>query len=218
MCPRAGACQTPFTNLTFDWVCPEDLREQVPVIAGEEQPYTYGDLQAEMDLINRAYIEVMTEGDAKGRIFTFPIPTYNITPDFPWESENADRLFAMTAKYGLPYFQNFINSELEPNMVRSMCCRLQLDLRELLKRGNGLFGSAEQTGSVGVVTINCARLGYLHAGDEAGLLARWTACWIWPATAWRSSARSSSVTWTPGSSPIPSAISGPCATTSPPSG
>ncbi len=170
--PSRWGCQTPFTNLTFDWVCPEDLREQVPVIGGEEQPFTYGDLQAEMDLINQAYIEVMTEGDAKGRIFTFPIPTYNITPDFPWESENAERLFAMTAKYGLPYFQNFINSELKPNMVRSMCCRLQLDLRELLKRGNGLFGSAEQTGSVGVVTVNCARLGYLYAGDEAGLLRR----------------------------------------------
>ena len=170
--PSRWGTQTPFTNLTFDWVCPEDLRGQVPVIAGEEQPFTYGDLQAEMDLINRAYIEVMTEGDAKGRIFTFPIPTYNITPDFPWEGENADRLFAMTAKYGLPYFQNFINSELSPNMVRSMCCRLQLDLRELLKRGNGLFGSAEQTGSLGVVTINCARLGFLHRGDEAGLLAR----------------------------------------------
>ena len=163
---------TPFTNLTFDWVCPDDLKEQVPVIGGKEQPFTYGDLQVEMDMINRAYIEVMTEGDAKGRIFTFPIPTYNITPDFPWESENAERLFEMTAKYGLPYFQNFINSELTPNMVRSMCCRLQLDLRELLKRGNGLFGSAEQTGSLGVVTINCARLGYTHKGDEAGLMAR----------------------------------------------
>jgi len=163
---------TPFTNLTFDWVCPEDLREQVPVIGGEEQPFTYGDLQAEMDLINRAYIEVMTSGDVKGRIFTFPIPTYNITADFPWESENADRLFAMTARYGLPYFQNFINSELTPNMVRSMCCRLQLDLRELLKRGNGLFGSAEQTGSIGVVTINCARLGHLYPSDEAELHAR----------------------------------------------
>jgi ribonucleoside-triphosphate reductase len=125
-----------------------------------------------MDLINRAYIEVMTRGDAKGRIFTFPIPTYNITADFPWDSENAQRLFAMTAKYGLPYFQNFINSELEPNLVRSMCCRLQLDLRELLKRGNGLFGSAEQTGSLGVVTVNCARLGYTRAGDEQGLLTR----------------------------------------------
>ena len=168
--PSRWGTQTPFTNLTFDWVCPEDLREQVPVIGGEEMPFAYGDLQVEMDLINRAYIDVMTTGDAKGRVFTFPIPTYNITPDFPWESENAGRLFAMTAKYGLPYFQNFINSELKPNMVRSMCCRLQLDLRELLKRGNGLFGSAEQTGSVGVVTVNCARLGYLHAGDEAALL------------------------------------------------
>jgi ribonucleoside-triphosphate reductase len=158
--------------LTFDWVCPEDLREQVPIIGGQEQAFTYGELQAEMDMINRAYIEVMTEGDAKGRIFTFPIPTYNITPDFVWDSENAELLFAMTAKYGLPYFQNFINSELTPNMVRSMCCRLQLDLRELLKRGNGLFGSAEQTGSLGVVTINCARLGFTHGGDEAGLLAR----------------------------------------------
>ena len=167
--PSRWGTQTPFTNLTFDWTCPEDLREQVPVIAGHEMPFAYGDLQTEMDLINRAYIDVMTTGDAKGRVFTFPIPTYNITKDFPWESENAQLLFDMTAKYGLPYFQNFINSELEPNMVRSMCCRLQLDLRELLKRGNGLFGSAEQTGSLGVVTINCARLGHLHAGDEAGL-------------------------------------------------
>ncbi|ESQ09284.1 MAG TPA: ribonucleoside triphosphate reductase [Chromatiaceae bacterium] len=170
--PSRWGCQTPFTNLTFDWICPEDLRTQVPIIGGQEQPFCYGDLQAEMDLINRAYIEVMTEGDAKGRIFTFPIPTYNITEDFPWDSDNAERLFEMTAKYGLPYFQNFINSELSPNMVRSMCCRLQLDLRELLKRGNGLFGSAEQTGSLGVVTINCARLGYTHRGDERGLFAR----------------------------------------------
>jgi len=168
--PSRWGTQTPFTNLTFDWVCPEDLRAQVPVVGGAEMPFTYGDLQAEMDMINRAYIEVMTAGDAKGRVFTFPIPTYNITPDFPWESENAERLFAMTAKYGLPYFQNFVNSELQPNMVRSMCCRLQLDLRELLKRGNGLFGSAEQTGSLGVVTVNCARLGHRHRGDEAALL------------------------------------------------
>jgi ribonucleoside-triphosphate reductase len=167
--PSRWGTQTPFTNLTFDWVCPEDLREQIPVICGQEMPFHYGDLQVEMDLINRAYIEVMSAGDAKGRVFTFPIPTYNITPDFPWDSANAGRLFAMTAKYGLPYFQNFVNSELTPNMVRSMCCRLQLDLRELLKRGNGLFGSAEQTGSLGVVTVNCARLGYRHRGDEAGL-------------------------------------------------
>ncbi|MGC8592197.1 ribonucleoside triphosphate reductase [Acidithiobacillus sp.] len=170
--PSRWGSQTPFTNVTFDWVCPEDLRAQAPVIAGAEMPFRYGDLQAEMDLINRAYIEVMSEGDAKGRVFTFPIPTYNMTPDFPWDSENAEGLFAMTAKYGLPYFQNFINSELQPNMVRSMCCRLQLDLRELLKRGNGLFGSAEQTGSIGVVTVNCARLGYLHKQDKEGLYRR----------------------------------------------
>ena len=170
--PSRWGTQTPFTNLTFDWTCPEDLREQVPVVAGQEMPFSYGELQAEMDMINRAYIEVMTTGDAKGRVFTFPIPTYNMTPDFPWESENAERLFAMTARYGLPYFQNFINSEMKPNHIRSMCCRLQLDLRELLKRGNGLFGSAEQTGSLGVVTVNCARLGHEYQGDEAGLLRR----------------------------------------------
>lgn len=170
--PSRWGTQTPFTNLTFDWTCPDDLKDQIPIVGGEEMPFVYGDLQAEMDMINRAYMEVMTRGDAKGRVFTFPIPTYNITPDFPWQSENAERLFEMTAKYGLPYFQNFVNSELKPHMVRSMCCRLQLDLTELLKRGNGLFGSAEQTGSVGVVTINCARLGYLHKGDEEALLAR----------------------------------------------
>lgn len=169
--PSRWGTQTPFTNLTFDWTCPEDLRDQAPVVGGVEQDFTYGELQAEMDVINRAYIDVMTTGDASGRAFTFPIPTYNITHDFPWESENATALFEMTARYGLPYFQNFLNSELQPGQIRSMCCRLQLDLRELLKRGNGLFGSAEQTGSVGVVTINCARLGYVHAGDEAGLLA-----------------------------------------------
>ena len=163
---------TPFTNLTFDWVCPEDLREQVPVVGGEEMPFTYGELVPEMDMINRAYIEVMMAGDAKGRVFTFPIPTYNMTPDFEWDTPMAGLLFEMTAKYGLPYFQNFINSDLKPNMIRSMCCRLQLDLRELLKRGNGLFGSAEQTGSLGVVTLNCARLGYLYRGDEKALLAR----------------------------------------------
>ncbi len=170
--PSRWGTQTPFTNLTFDWVCPDDLRDQVPFVGEEPCDFTYGDLQAEMDVINRAYIEVMTEGDASGRVFTFPIPTYNITKDFDWESPNADALFAMTAKYGLPYFQNFINSEMNPGDVRSMCCRLQLDLRELLKRGNGLFGSAEQTGSIGVVTVNCARLGYVHADDEAALMVR----------------------------------------------
>jgi len=170
--PSRWGTQTPFTNLTFDWTCPADLKEQIPYVGGEEMPFAYGDLQVEMDMINRAYIEVMMAGDAKGRVFTFPIPTYNITPDFDWDHPNTTRLFEMTARYGLPYFQNFLNSDLEPHMVRSMCCRLQLDLRELLKRGNGLFGSAEQTGSVGVVTVNCARLGHTCQGDEAALMAR----------------------------------------------
>lgn len=170
--PSRWGTQTPFTNLTFDWVCPEDLRHQVPVIGGREMSFTYGELQAEMDMVNRAFIEVMMTGDAKGRVFTFPIPTYNVTRDFDWDSPNAKLLFEMTAKYGLPYFQNFVNSDLKPNMIRAMCCRLQLDLRELLKRGNGLFGSAEQTGSIGVVTINCARLGYLYKGDETALFKR----------------------------------------------
>jgi len=171
--PSRWGTQTPFTNLTFDWTCPADLAEQTPHIAGRDMPFTYGDLQSEMDMINRAYIDVMTTGDAQGRVFTFPIPTYNITKDFDWDGPNVDALFEMTAKYGLPYFQNFISSDLEPHMVRSMCCRLQLDLRELLKRGNGLFGSAEQTGSVGVVTINMARLGYLYGAQSVSMPDAW---------------------------------------------
>ena len=170
--PSRWGSQTPFTNFTFDWVCPEDLRDKHPIIAGVEQPFTYGDLKEEMAMINKAYITVMMKGDIKGRPFTFPIPTYNMTWDFPWEDENTLLLFEMTAKYGLPYFQNFLNSVLKPGQIRSMCCRLQLDLRELLAKGNGLFGSAEQTGSVGVVTFNCARLGYVYKGDEAGLFGR----------------------------------------------
>ena len=170
--PSRWGSQTPFTNFTFDWVCPEDLRDKHPIIAGVEQPFTYGDLKEEMHMINKAYITVMMKGDIKGRPFTFPIPTYNMTPDFPWEDDNTELLFEMTAKYGLPYFQNFTNSVLKPGQIRSMCCRLQLDLRELLARGNGLFGSAEQTGSIGVITFNCARLGYVYKGDEAGLFAR----------------------------------------------
>ena len=170
--PSRWGSQTPFTNFTFDWVCPEDLRDKHPIIAGVEQPFTYGDLKEEMHMINKAYITVMMKGDIKGRPFTFPIPTYNMTPDFPWEDDNTELLFEMPAKYGLPYFQNFINSVLKPGQIRSMCCRLQLDLRELLARGNGLFGSAEQTGSIGVITFNCARLGYVYKGDEAGLFAR----------------------------------------------
>ena len=170
--PSRWGTQTPFTNLTFDWTCPADLVDITPLIGGEPVDFRYGDLQAEMDLINRAFLEVMSAGDADGRPFTFPIPTYNITKDFDWDSPNAQALFTMTARYGLPYFQNFLNSDLDPGMVRSMCCRLQLDLTELLKRGNGLFGSAELTGSIGVVTLNCARLGYLYPGDEEALLAR----------------------------------------------
>ncbi len=170
--PSRWGTQTPFTNLTFDWVCPEDLRHQPALVGGKESGLTYGELEPEMEMINRAYLTVMARGDARGRVFTFPIPTYNITPDFPWESETAELLFEVTAKYGLPYFQNFLNSDLQPHMVRSMCCRLQLDLRELLKRGNGLFGSAEQTGSIGVVTINAARIGCLFAGDRARFFER----------------------------------------------
>lgn len=186
--PSRWGSQTPFTNFTFDWVCPEDLRNQHPYIGGhiaghdenympiiegqEEMPFTYGDCQKEMDMINRAYIEVMMAGDVLERPFTFPIPTYNMTPDFPWDDEKSQLLFEMTAKYGMPYFQNFINSVLKPGQIRSMCCRLQLDLRELLAKGNGLFGSAEQTGSIGVVTFNCARLGYMFKGNEQALFAR----------------------------------------------
>lgn len=170
--PSRWGTQTPFTNITLDWTCPEDLKARRLLLGGEPYKYTFGELTKEMDIINKVYIEVMLKGDAKGRVFTFPIPTYNITPDFDWYSPNSDLLFEMTAKYGLPYFQNFLNSDLKPNHIRSMCCRLQLDLNELLKRGNGLFGSAEMTGSIGVVTINMARLGYLYKGDQAGMLKR----------------------------------------------
>ncbi len=158
--------QTPFTNITLDWVPPEDLRDEPAIVGGELMDFTYGELQEEMDMINRAFLEVMMEGDANGRPFTFPIPTYNITKDFNWDTENANLLFKMTAKYGLPYFQNFINSDLKPGDVRSMCCRLQLDLRELKKKTGGLFGSGESTGSIGVVTINMPRIGYLSKTKE----------------------------------------------------
>ncbi|MDR0931658.1 MAG: ribonucleoside triphosphate reductase, partial [Victivallales bacterium] len=159
--------QTPFTNLTFDWVVPEDLRNTPVIIGGMPQEETYGEFQKEMDMINRAFLEVMSQGDRDGRIFTFPIPTYNVTKDFNWDSDNAKLLFEVTGKYGLPYFQNFINSDLSPGDVRSMCCRLQMDMRELRNKTGGLFGAGEQTGSIGVVTINMPRLGYL-AKDKAG--------------------------------------------------
>jgi len=159
--PSRWGSQAPFTNITLDWTVPGDLRDKPAIVAGREQSFTYGECQEEMDLINRAFIELMIQGDANGRGFQYPIPTYNLTPDFNWDSENAALLFEMTAKYGTPYFQNFINSDLDPGDVRSMCCRLQLDKRELRKRGGGLFGSDEFTGSIGVVTLNLPRIGYL---------------------------------------------------------
>lgn len=170
--PSRWGAQTPFINITLDWTCPEDLKGNQLLLGGKIFPYTFGELTKEMEMINRAYMEVMISGDAKGRVFTFPIPTYNITKDFEWDTPNSELLFEMAAKYGLPYFQNFINSDLQPNQVRSMCCRLQLDLNELLKRGNGLFGSAEMTGSIGVVTINAARIGHTCKGDKEAFLGR----------------------------------------------
>lgn len=179
--PSRWGTQTPFTNVTFDIKCPDELKPQVPMIGGVKvteldyfkgREFTYGDLEDEMILIAQSYFEIMSKGDAKGQIFTFPIPTLNISKDFNWDDKRLDILWEAEAKYGLAYFQNFVNSDLNPNQIRSMCCRLQLDLRELEKRGNGLFGSAEQTGSLGVVTINCARLGYLHKGDKEGLYNR----------------------------------------------
>jgi len=158
--------QTPFTNITLDWVVPEDMKEEPAIVGGKLMDFTYADVQKEMDMINKAFIEVMMAGDASGRPFTFPIPTYNITEDFDWDSENSYLLFKMTAKYGLPYFQNFINSDLDPGDVRSMCCRLQLNLKELRAKTGGLFGSGESTGSIGVVTLNMPRIGYLSDTKE----------------------------------------------------
>ena len=161
--PSRWGTQSPFSNITLDWVCPNDLKDKKATIGGKTVDFTYGDCQAEMDMVNKAFLEIMIEGDAAGRGFQYPIPTYNITKDFVWENDNAKLLFDMTAKYGTPYFQNFVNSDLDPGDVRSMCCRLQLDKRELRHRGGGLFGSDEFTGSIGVVTINLPRLAYLSA-------------------------------------------------------
>ncbi len=164
--PSRWGSQAPFTNITLDWVCPTDLVGKKAIVGGKEQDYTYDECTVEMELINKAFLELMLEGDANGRGFAYPIPTYNITPDFDWETNNAKLLFEITAKYGTPYFQNFVNSDLNPEDVRSMCCRLQLDKRELRKRGGGLFGSDELTGSIGVVTINLPRVGYLSNTKE----------------------------------------------------
>jgi ribonucleoside-triphosphate reductase len=159
--PSRWGSQAPFTNITLDWVVPHDLKNKPAIVGGKELDFTYGDCQEEMDVINKAFIELMLTGDANGRGFQYPIPTYNITKDFNWTSPNSRLLFEMTAKYGTPNFQNFINSDLNPDDVRSMCCRLQLDKRELRKRGGGLFGSDEFTGSIGVVTLNLPKIGYL---------------------------------------------------------
>ena len=160
--PSRWGTQSPFTNITLDWTVPNDLAEQNCIVGGKEVDFKYKDCKAEMDMVNRAFIEIMIEGDANGRGFQYPIPTYSITKDFDWsETENNKLLFEMTAKYGIPYFSNYINSDMEPSDVRSMCCRLRLDLRELRKKSGGFFGSGESTGSVGVVTINIPRIAYL---------------------------------------------------------
>ena len=164
--PSRWGTQAPFTNITLDWVVPNDLAELNCIIGGKEVDFKYKDCQKEMDMVNKAFIEIMIEGDANGRGFQYPIPTYSITKNFDWtESENNKLLFEMTAKYGTPYFSNYINSDMEPSDVRSMCCRLRLDLRELRKKSGGYFGSGESTGSIGVVTINMPRIAYL-AKDE----------------------------------------------------
>ena len=170
--PSRWGTQAPFSNITLDWTVPRDLVDQPAIVGGRERDFTYGDCQKEMDMVNKAFIEIMIEGDANGRGFQYPIPTYSITRDFDWsESENNKLLFEMTAKYGTPYFSNSINSDMEPNDVRSMCCRLRLDLRELRKKSGGFFDSGESTGSVGVVTINLPRIAYL-AENEADFYAR----------------------------------------------
>lgn len=164
--PTRVGFQTPFTNITMDLKVPSYMKSEPVIIAGEPKDKTYGDFQEEIDIINKAFAEIMIQGDAKGRLFSFPIPTYNITKDFDWENPNHDLLWEMAAKYGIPYFSNFINSDMNPEDARSMCCRLRLDQKELLKRGGGLFGANPQTGSIGVVTINLPRLGFISTSKE----------------------------------------------------
>ncbi|HQP10496.1 MAG TPA: ribonucleoside triphosphate reductase, partial [Candidatus Omnitrophota bacterium] len=169
--PTRVGFQTPFTNITLDLKVPSYFADQGVIIGGKMQKETYKEFQKEMDMFNRAFLEVMLEGDAKGRVFTFPIPTYNISKDFDWDNPNLDLLWEMTAKYGIPYFANFVNSEMKPEDARSMCCRLRIDNRELYSRGGGLFGASPLTGSIGVVTINMPRLAYL-AKDEKQFFAQ----------------------------------------------
>ncbi len=165
--PSRWGTQAPFSNITLDWTVPNDLKDLPAIVGGKEMDFTYGDCKKEMDMVNKAFIEIMIEGDANGRGFQYPIPTYSITRDFDWsETENNKLLFEMTAKYGTPYFSNYINSDMEPSDVRSMCCRLRLDLRELRKKSGGFFGSGESTGSIGVVTINLPRIAYLAENEK----------------------------------------------------
>ena len=165
--PSRWGTQAPFTNITLDWTVPDDLKKKPAIVGGREMNFTYGDCKEEMDMVNKAFIEVMIEGDAQGRGFQYPIPTYSITKDFDWsDTENNRLLFEMTSKYGTPYFSNYINSDMEPSDVRSMCCRLRLDLRELRKKAGGFFGSGESTGAIGVVTINLPRMAYLAKDEE----------------------------------------------------
>lgn len=168
--PTRVGFQTPFTNITMDLVVPDNMKDEAVIIGGEIQNTTYGEYQEELYILNRAFAEVMLEGDSKGRIFTFPIPTYNITKNFDWDNSQLDPVWEMTAKYGIPYFANYVNSDMSPDDARSMCCRLRLDNRELRKRGGGLFGSNPLTGSIGVVTINMPRLGFRHKGNKEALL------------------------------------------------
>jgi ribonucleoside-triphosphate reductase len=165
--PSRWGWQTPFSNLTFDWVIPADLAPKRAVVGGREMDYTYGDLQPEVDLINKAFLELMVDGDHQGRVFTFPIPTYNLSRDFNWDTPNARLLFEATAKYGIPYFQNYIGTNLNPGDIRAMCCRLNLDQRELMRRPGNIWGPGDSTGSIGVVTINFNRVGYVSkTADE----------------------------------------------------
>ncbi len=163
--PSRWGWQTPFSNLTFDWTVPADMKDKKVIIGGQEKDSSYGDYQEEMDMINRAFLELMIEGDLRGRVFTFPIPTYNLTKDFDWDSPNADLLFDATAKYGIPYFQNYIGTGMDPGDIRAMCCRLHLDQRELMRRPGNMWGPGDSTGSIGVVTINLNRIGY-EAGSD----------------------------------------------------
>ncbi|PIN98358.1 MAG: ribonucleoside triphosphate reductase, partial [Candidatus Diapherotrites archaeon CG10_big_fil_rev_8_21_14_0_10_31_34] len=158
--PSRWGSQYPFSNLTFDWTVPEDMKNEKAIVGGKEQEFAYGDLQKEMDMVNKAFLEVMREGDANGRIFTFPIPTYNLTKDFNWDSDNSKLLFDVTAKYGIPYFQNYVGSDLDPKSIRAMCCRLNMDTSQLINRPGGMWGPGDATGSIGVITINLNRIAY----------------------------------------------------------